>query len=447
MAELFAARSFVSEGPARSLVAAEDQPFATTVRNLLLYGLLLHLFAFEATTLFTSATESELVADASSDAGNLYNQLILPAAFGAVCILVYAYRVPVRVLSAAMLPMTPLLLVIAFSITWSAYPELTFRRASHEIVEATTLALLACCFTSANAVLVIFFRAFLIVGCLDLLSSVIFPNALTSLGLAGIHGHKNVAGQFFFAAIPVYFLGTLYTQICGKRWIALFALLCGIGMLILSESKTSLGATVFGFACVLIVRGLSQRDFSARAPWLLVCALGLICTIIAFVVWPSDELLEKLVGDPTLTGRDGIWNYAISKFDENPMGGAGYGAIWQIGAQIQPELKEMGIFLLFNEAHNGYLEIAAQLGIIGTLCLVIFLGTTLLNTLWYWVKVEKHSFYGAGALSIYLFSGLALSNITESLYFQAGIGSFGILIFMAALVAGRTVSRNIERYE
>jgi len=435
MSELIESGKLAASLSARRFRVEQGQPLAATVRNLLLYGLLFHLFAFEATTLFSSPTESELVADASSDAGNLYNQLILPAAFFAACTLVYAYRVPARVLFSATIPMAPLLLVMVLSTAWSEYPELTIRRASHELIEAISLALLASCFTSANVILKIFFRAFLTIGCLDLLSSFIFPNALTSLGLAGIHGHKNIAGQFFFTAIPVYILGTLYRQISGNRLIGLFALLSGIGMLILSESKTSLGATVFGLASVMLVRGLSHRDFAARVPWLLVCAMGLICAAIAIMLEPSDELLETLVGDPTLTGRDGVWQYAISKFAENPAGGTGYGAIWQIGPQIQLALREMGIFLVFNESHNGYLEIIAQLGIIGIFCFLIFLAATLLNTLWYWVNVEKHRLCGAGALAIYLFAGLALSNVTESLYFQSGIGSFGTLMFLAAFIA------------
>jgi len=331
--------------------------------------------------------------------------------------------------------MAPLLLVMAFSAAWSAYPELTIRRGSHEIIEVTSLALLASCFSSTSTVLKIFFRAFLTVGCLDLVSSAIFPNALTPLGLAGLHGHKNIAGQFFFTAIPVYLLGTLYRQISGKRWIGLLALIAGIGMLLLTQSKTSMGAATFGIASVLLVRGLSQRSFVGRIPWLMVCAVGLICAIAAVMIWPLDELLETLIGDPTLTGRDGIWQYALGKLAENPIGGTGYGAIWQIGPQIQGDLKEMGIFLVFNEAHNGYLEITAQLGIIGIVGLLVFLAATLFNALSYWIRVEKLGFHGVGALTIYLFAGLALSDITESLYFQSGMGSFGTLIFLTAFVS------------
>jgi exopolysaccharide production protein ExoQ len=418
--------------PARN--ASPDRVFAAVFRNLLLYGFLFHLFASQAASLFSGVSDSD--ADSSSDAGSLYNQVVLPAMFLTVCILVYAYRIRVRVLLAAIIPMGPLLLVIALSTAWSEYPELTIRRASHELVEATTLALLAACFSNANVMLAIFFRAFLILGCLDLLSSAIFPGSFTELGFAGIHGHKNLAGQFFFEALPVYLMGTLYKVISGNRLLGLFSLVSGAAMLVLTQSKTSVGATLVGFSLVLLTRGLSRRNLTFRVPLVLFCFLGLLCAIAAIISWGPDELLEMLVGDPTLTGRDQIWRYAATKFDGSPIVGVGYGAIWQVGPTIQLALQEMGL-LVFNEAHNGYLEIAAQLGIVGILCLLIFLIATLLNALSYWATIEKHTFCGAGALTIYFFWGLALYNITESFYFQAGIGSSGTLIFLGAFVASR----------
>lgn len=421
-----------------------DQNVAALFRNLLLFGLLLYLFTSEAGSLFTHESESDLVADASSDAGNLYNQLVLSAAFFATCILVYAHRVPVRVVWATMMPMAPMLLLIALSTMWSDYPELTVRRASHEIIEVTTLALLASCFSSATVVLRIFFLAFLTIGILDIFSAVAFPDSLTVLGFAGIHGHKNLAGQFFFLALPVFLLGSCYREISRNRLLGIFCLIFGAAMLVLTDSKTSLGATIVAFSLVALTRGLSNRDPGLRVPLLLLCLLALLCAIAAIMNWTTDELLEMLVGDPTLTGRDGIWLYAISKFDGSPMLGVGYGAIWQVGPAIQGALQDMGIMLVFNEAHNGYLEIASQLGIVGLICLAIFLIATLLNTLSCWATIERHAFYGVGALSVYVFWGFILFNVTESLYFQAGLASVSTFMFLAAFVASYKKRSMIE---
>jgi len=422
--------------PARSagLSTQRDQALAAVFRNLLLYGFVLYLFAFKAPDLLLGVSAD---ADPSSDAGNTFNQLIVPAMFFAVCILVRVYRISVRPLLHVLIPMGPLLLVMALSTIWSDYPELTIRRASHELIEATALALLAACFSNARVMLAILFRAFLIIDCLDLLSSAIFPDSLTPLGFAGIHGHKNLAGQFFVMALPVYLLGTLYKEVSGNRLLGLFSLISGVAMLVATQSKTSVGAILFGFSLLLLARGLFRGNPTFRVSLLLFFLLGLLCAVAVIISWGPDELLEILIGDPTLTGRDQIWRYAIHKFDGSPILGVGYGAIWQVGPQILFALREMGLFFVFNEAHNGYLEIAAQLGLVGIVCLLIFLITTLLNSLSYWATVEKNTFCGAGALTIYIFWALVLSNITESLYFQAGIGSSGILIFLSAFVANR----------
>jgi exopolysaccharide production protein ExoQ len=413
----------------------QDQAFAAVIRNSLLYGFIFYLFASRAPDLLFGVSGAR--ADPTSDVGNLFNQLILPAMFFTICGLVYARGISGRRLWNAFVPMGPLLLLIALSAVWSEYPELTVRRASREIVEAATLAMLAVCFSNARVILAILFRAFLIIGCLDLLSAAIFPDSLTAIGFAGIHGHKNLTGEFFVVALPVYFLGTLYKEVSGNRLLGLFSLLSGVGMLVATQSKTSVGAILVGLSTVVLARWLSRHHLTFLVSLLLFLLLGLLCTIAVIISWGPNELLETLIGDPTLTGRDQIWRYANNKFDGSPLVGVGYGALWQIGLQIQLVLRSMGLFFIFNEAHNGYLEIAAQLGIAGIVCLMIFLIKTLLNGLWYWATVEKNAFCGAGALTIYIFWALILSNITESLYFQPGVGSSGLLIFLAAYVANR----------
>ena len=411
-----------------------DEVFASVFRNLLLYGFILFLFAFKAPDLLLGVSKTE--ADASSAGGNLFNQLLVPATFLAVCMLVRAYRIPTRRLWQVLVPMAPFLLVIMLSTVWSDYPELTIRRASNELLQAVALALLAACFSSPKAMLAVLFRGFLIITFLNLLSYAIFPESITDLGFAGIHGHKNTAGQFFVVALPVYLLGTLDKEISGNRLLGWFGLISGIAMLVATQSKTSVGAIVFGLSLLLLSRALS-RNQTLRTSLLLLFLLALLCAIAVTISLGPSQLLDMLIGDPTLTGRDQIWRFAIGKFDTDPFLGVGYGAIWQVGLEIQLALRSMDLYLVFNEAHNGYLEVAAQLGIVGVVCLLIFLVRTLLNSLSYWATVEKNTLLGAGAFTTYIFWALILSNITESLYFQAGIGSSSMLIFLGAFVANR----------
>lgn len=410
-----------------------EHGFVAVLRDLLLYGLLFHLFVY--LTLFSDVNEYNV--GVLSNAGNLYNQLLLPTVFLVACFLAHAYRVPPGVMLSAGLAITPFLLMALLSAVWSDYPELTIRRASHELIELGTLAVLATCFSNTKVLLAIFFRAFLVMICLDLVSAAVFPDAFTIGGFAGIHSDKNIAGQFFFVALPVCLLGTFDKEVSGSRLLGLFALVSCAVMLFLTESKTSIGATPVAFLAVLIMRGLYHRKSAVRLVVLMCCVVGLLFAVAALVTWDADEILEVLVRDPTLTGRDMIWRFASSKFDGSPLIGVGYGAIWQVGPQIEAALKEAGLYFVFNEAHNGYLEIAAQLGIVGIICMAIFLAVSLVNAVSFWSTIEKNSFNGAGALTLYVFFGLLIFNVTESLYFQTGVGNFSTLIFLGAFLASR----------
>jgi exopolysaccharide production protein ExoQ len=421
--------------PARNVLPPPQDQTSDVLRNLLVYGFIFYLFAFTAPDLLFGPNKAS--GNASSNAGNMFNQLILPAMFFATCIVAHAYRIPARRLWRVLVPMAPFLLLMAISALWSDYPELTLRRASRELLEAIALVTLAACFSNARVMLGVLFRAFLIIGCLDLASAVIFPNSFTDLGFAGIHGNKNVAGEFFVVAFPIYVLGTLYKEISGNRLLGLFSLIAGAAMLVATQSKTSAGAIVFGFVALLLARYPFRRNPSLRVSLQLIFLLGLLCAVAVILDWGPSELLNNLIGDPTLTGRDQIWLYVTQKFNASPILGVGYGAVWQVGPEIEAALKRAGLIFVFNEAHNGYLDIAAQLGAFGIGCLVIFLIATLLNSLSYWATIEKNEFRGAGSLTVYVFWALVLSNITESLYFQPGVGSSGMLIFLGGFVASR----------
>jgi exopolysaccharide production protein ExoQ len=421
--------------PARSVIPAPQDQTSDVLRNLLVCGIVFYLFAFTAPDLVFGVSKAR--GNTASDAGSTFIQLILPAMFFASCIVGRIYRISAQRLWRAVIPMAPFLLVMVLSTLWSDYPELTLRRASRELLEAIALVTLAACFSNPRAMLGVLFRAFLIIGCLDLLSSVIFADSFTDLGFAGIHGNKNVAGEFFVVAIPIYLLGTLDKEISGSRLLALFGLIAGTAMLVATQSKTSAGAIVFGLAALLPARYLFRRHPYLRVSSQLLFLLGLLCAVAVILNWGPGEVLNSLIGDPTLTGRDQIWLYVTQKFNASPILGVGYGAVWQVGPEIEAALKRAGLVFVFNEAHNGYLDIAAQLGVLGVACLVIFLIATLLHSLSYWARIEKNDFRGAGALTIYVFWALVLSNITESLYFQPGVGSSGILIFLGGFVASR----------
>ncbi len=82
------------------------------------------------------------------------------------------------------------------------------------------------------------------------------------------------------------------------------------------------------------------------------------------------DLAEAVGEDPTLTDRTKIWAFLLS-MHTNPLLGTGYESFW-LGPRLQWFWQTAGLGAL-NEAHNGYLEVYLNLGIIGLFLLCGFL--------------------------------------------------------------------------
>src|SRR5439155_9069149 len=83
----------------------------------------------------------------------------------------------------------------------------------------------------------------------------------------------------------------------------------------------------------------------------------------------NAELAQSVGRDPTLTGRTNIWNAVLSTHT-NPILGTGYESFW-LGRRLNEVWRQAGAGI--NEAHNGYLEVYLNLGLIGLFLLVVFL--------------------------------------------------------------------------
>ena len=336
-------------------------------RNLLVYLFIIFLNVAPATLLLTGRLDQSMT-DAS---GSVVWQIIELFAF-ANCILI-ARNLGVKggKLLFSMLPLLGLLLWAMLSVTWSEYPDLTTRRASRLIVEVTAAVILALSFSTSQGILRTFFRIFFVINLADVLSVAMPSISQTSIGFAGVHGHKNLAGEFFYMAMPVFFIGILDRSISRNRAAAFFAFVTAAGMLLASQSKTAIGTGLVATAFVLCSRVAQSKRYRI----LLICFSPILLFALVLLIFLVDlsDIINIVFGDPTLSGRDRIWQYTISKFESGPLGGVGYGALWSVGPRQNSVFADWQILGAINEAHNGYLDILSQTGVVGLLLLVAFL--------------------------------------------------------------------------
>lgn len=158
-----------------------------------------------------------------------------------------------------------------------------------------------------------------------------------------------------------------------RRLIAQGTLLAiGVVLLGMANSATSTACFILGGGVIFLTNLRAIRSRPAR-----VYALSLTIILVGgvtFLLGGDAELVRALGRDTTLTGRTDIWS-AVVLMVPNPIVGAGFESFW-----LGPDVKEQMRRGLpgwwrpedLNQAHNGFLEVYANLGWVG-LCLIAFI--------------------------------------------------------------------------
>jgi O-antigen ligase len=121
----------------------------------------------------------------------------------------------------------------------------------------------------------------------------------------------------------------------------------------------------------------------------------------------NAELAGVVGRDGTFTDRTEIWEM-VTSMQTNPLVGTGYESFW-LGDRLNTiwQSKIGGI----NEAHDGYLEVYLNLGIIGLALLMIFLIGSYRAIC---RQLATDSFFPSLALAIWIVA--VIYNITESAF-------------------------------
>jgi O-antigen ligase len=90
-----------------------------------------------------------------------------------------------------------------------------------------------------------------------------------------------------------------------------------------------------------------------------------------FLIFVLPLILQALGRDVTLSGRTVVWKAVMLSIVKRPWLGYGFYAFWQ-GAKGESAVIIAMLHWVFGYAHNGILEIALQLGVVGV---VLFLAS------------------------------------------------------------------------
>jgi exopolysaccharide production protein ExoQ len=187
---------------------------------------------------------------------------------------------------------------------------------------------------------------------------------------------KNLLGAICLVSGLFYFWDTVdrWSDIKEKRTkriivVNIIFMIMTLWLLILVRSSTSTVCLLIGCMVVLAARS----KWAVRHPSflkLIIPASFCLYLILAFGLDLQGEFTRMVGRDPTLTERTEIWKGVLS-LHTNPLIGTGYESFW-LGPRLDWLWKQKAIHGI-NEAHDGYLEVYLNLGLIGLALLGVFL--------------------------------------------------------------------------
>jgi O-antigen ligase len=204
-------------------------------------------------------------------------------------------------------------------------------------------------------------------------------------------------------------------------------LLMSIWLLIQADSASSIACAVLG-SCGIIV--MSLPAMKRRLQYLeIYCLVGFgVLALLSTALDLGTGGLRLLGRDSTLTGRTEIWHAVLAE-GSNPLIGAGFYSFW-LGSRAD-RLWENYAFRL-NQAHNGYIEIYLNGGLIG-LCLLVAMLASAGRTIRRQLLIDTE--WGIARLILWL--TVLVHNWTEASFSRLSILWFILLLVIVEYPAGR----------
>jgi exopolysaccharide production protein ExoQ len=417
-----------------------EMPLAGRAASLLLAGFLAACLIGERPFAVEAADKAAI-----SASGSAFNRLLLVGALAAALPLLLVRLGAVAGLLGRNALGGALVLWSLASFAWASHPDLAIRRGVAFALAYLTLAVLAAAGRSSLGALRGLAGVFGLITVLNLGTMVALPAASHSaIGENGIFADKNSAGTM--ALLAVVALGG---ACCAARrtparlGLGLVWLLAWL-FLVMTRSRTSLGLA----AAVTLLGPCLDALLRAGPGWRALAWLaGLTGGFAALVVGSAagvgeGDLRLALFGDLTFSLRTEIWAPVVREIAARPWQGHGFGSFWDTGAVRNPlpSAPWNAFFLdpqIINTAHNGYLDVLLQTGLVG---FALACGA-ILRCLWL-LQATAGSATDRGerialVTCLCLALALALNNLLESYLFRPG-DPIGYLFLFLMLHAERS---------
>lgn len=383
---------------------------------------------------------ASMVAVSALEEGNATDRIILSLlillAFGILMSRSFDWRA----FFAANVALTALLSFALLSVLWSDFPFVAFKRWFRGLGVYLVILVALSDPRRFEAVRLLIRRLCFVLISLSILLIKYFPEMAKEYnpwtGLAYFKGattSKNMLGVLCLVSGLFFLWDTLTCWGNRKerktRWIIgvnVAFLAMTLWLLSLAESATSKVCFVLG--CLILIAAHSKRVKRRPALLTVLIPVGISLYLLlqfGFGINVITALAEAVGRNPDLTGRTHIWDVVLST-NTNPLVGAGYESFWLGRRAIWVWEQVRGAI---NEAHDGYLEIYLNLGIVG-----LFLVAGFLIASYRTICRRMKDSSSLGSLSLTLWTIVLFYNVTESSLFN------GELLWVVFLLGAITVT-------
>ena len=250
----------------------------------------------------------------------------------------------------------------------------------------------------------------------------------------GVTTGKNLLGVVCLISGLFFFWDTIARWPERKRNRTKQIILVNIALLAMTCWLLNLASSATAYVCLalgcLVITAAHWRPSKRHPEFLkvLIPASFFVYLILAFGFNLSGDMAGAVGKDPTLTDRTKIWSIVLS-MHTNPIIGTGYESFW-MGSRLD-YFWQRGLGAI-NEAHNGFLEMYLNLGLIGLSLIVWFLIASYQT-----ICKRLRPFSSLASLTLAIWITMVFYCVTEA-GFRSG------LMWLVFLLAGLAVPRRAE---
>jgi len=343
---------------------------------------------------------------------NVINQIV----FGGLFVFSLVLLIPKRKELFSLIKREKFLTIFLFwsliTIIWSNYSLVSFKRYIQYLTTVTVSLSVLLHVKDTKRIINVFkiiLGGYLLIALLTILT---IPGAHDRFGIwRGVASHKNTLGQI--SLISVIFFTAIFKKEYSLKSKTIVAVLIIMAMVLLIGSQSSTSRFTFIILFVLSATLLIDKVFESIGIRKTVSLFTMFIFLVMFIsiILVVPEIIEAAVGstgkDLTFTGRVDLWADIWEEAQNHLLIGTGFQGYWVVTSTKVELLFEIYSWLP-TQAHNGYLDIINEVGIIG----IILFSFILIN---YFVNLTR-----AKQKQIWKWFIIAalIINITESAFIR-----------------------------